>query len=190
MAWNKVRLQLDDFMTPKLKGIVEYSKTGYRYTPSKGANCYLTVNKIQVMSQTLADSPIKWYVSEQEAKSDETTRFMVTDEEIEVVRQKSGGKIPEDRLEVIALGNKKSQYAKEVMKAQTNLSKLDFQKAAGAFLTANIDQSLESDDMIMNILAILDRRVGKKRLEKMKAIMMMKHPAVRYFYELRLYGRV
>ncbi|MNW00630.1 hypothetical protein D3C71_1961510 [compost metagenome] len=48
-----------------------------------------------------------------------------------------------------------------------------------------IEESLESSDMMLNILALLDKRVGKKRILSMAEKMEQKHPAVRYFYELR-----
>jgi len=189
MAWNKVRQQLEEFLTPKLKGTVEYTRTGYRYHVSKNTNCYLVLDKVQIFNQSLTGSPIKWYESEQEAKGDDQVRFNISEEDINRVRQSSGGKIPEDRLRIIAQKNKNNQYAKTVIKAQTDLPKIDFQKTVNTFLTTSIEQSLESDDIMLNVLAIIDRRVGKKRLEKMSHIMELKHPSVRYIYKLRLYGK-
>lgn len=186
MVWNKVKQQLETFITPSLVGVVEYRASGYRYSKEKAANCYLTVNKVEVFNQKDCQAGISWYQTEQDVKNDERVNIYVTAEEIDEVRQKSGNKIPEERLEVIAKGHKLNRYAKEVLHAQQELYKTDFQKASNGFLTTSIDLCLESDDIILNVLAIIDRRVGKKRLTKMADIMKMKHPVVQYFYELRL----
>jgi hypothetical protein len=186
MVWNKMKLKLEGFLSPALSGIVEYRASGYRYTTKKAANCYLTVNKIEIFNMNDLSTDIRWYQTEQEFKKDDSLMLSISDDELDVIRKKSGDKIPEERLEVIAKGHKLSQYAKDALLAQSNLCKTDFQLKANLFLTSSIDKSLESDDIIFNVLAIIDRRVGKKRLINMKNIMQMKHPIVRYFYELRL----
>ncbi|WP_455749711.1 SF0329 family protein, partial [Paenibacillus chitinolyticus] len=48
-----------------------------------------------------------------------------------------------------------------------------------------IEESIESHDILLNILALVDRRVGKKRILNMSEKMKVKHPIVQYFYELR-----
>lgn len=186
MVWNKVKQQLEDFITPSLQGIVEYRASGYRYTQDKGANCYITVNKVEIFNSSEGKSGIRWYQTEQEIKNDESIIINVKASDIDVIRQKSANKIPEERLEIIARSHKLNQYAKEVLGAQQQLSKTDFQKKGNQFLTTSIDICLQSDDIILNVLAIIDRRVGKKRLQKMKDIIAMKHPVVQYFYHLRV----
>lgn len=71
------------------------------------------------------------------------------------------------------------------MSAQTSLSKSNFIVIATKYLSISIEESLESDDILLNILALVDRRVGKKRILNMSEKMKLKHPIVQYFYELR-----
>ena len=127
MVWNKVKQQMESFLSPSLEGIVEYRASGYRYTSDKAANCYLTVNKIEVFNMKDSTTGISWYQTEQDVKKDEKLLLFVTQEEIEEVRKKSGDKIPEERLQVIAKGHKLTKYAKDVLAAQTNMAKTDFQ---------------------------------------------------------------
>lgn len=129
---------------------------------------------------------IKWYQTEQEIKSDPDIQIPINCEEIEMVRKDTKGTVPEDRLIVIARKRKISEYAKEMISAQSALSKSDFNVTANRFLAISIEESLESNDILLNILALVDRRVGKKRLLKMAEKMKLKHPIVQYFYELRL----
>lgn len=109
----------------------------------------------------------------------------ISHEEIEAVRKDSKGIIPEDRLIVIARSRKISELAKELLSAQALLSKSNFIVIATKYLSISIEESLESDDILLNILALLDRRVGKKRILNMSEKMKLKHPIVQYFYELR-----
>lgn len=64
----------------------------------------------------------------------------------------------------------------------------DFLSAALSFLRMPIADALSSDDYIIRIFAILDRRCGKRTLQKIKeSVAYREYPTwVRQFYELRL----
>ncbi|MDQ6419588.1 hypothetical protein RB620_09110 [Paenibacillus sp. LHD-117] len=186
MSWSKLKQQLESFLYPALVGTVEYRATSYRYLPGKAGQCYLTVDKKNILNMMDATTSIRWYETEQEIKNDPTIQVFISEEEIAAIRQSAAGTIPEERLQVIARSRKSSELAKRLMTAQSELSKSDFVATATRFLASSIDQSLESDDILLNILALVDRRVGKKRLLNMRGIMKQKHPSVQYFYELRL----
>ncbi|MDP4143679.1 MAG: hypothetical protein Q8936_04235, partial [Bacillota bacterium] len=129
---------------------------------------------------------IRWYQTEQEIKNDPNIQIPISSEDIETVRKDTKGTVPEDRLKVIARNRKISEYAKEMLSAQSALSKSNFDAVASRFLTISIEEGLESKDILLNVLALVDRRVGKKRLLNMAEKMKLKHPIVQYFYELRL----
>ena len=65
--------------------------------------------------------------------------------------------------------------------AQSSLSKSNFIVVANKFLSTSIEECLESNDILLNILALVDRRVGKKRILNMTEKMKLKHPIVQYF---------
>lgn len=185
MSWSKLKQQLESFLSPGLNGRVEYGATSYRYVPDKSGTCYITVDKKNILNISDTISPIKWYQTEMEIKNDPGIQVPISDEEIEAIRKDSKGNIPEDRLEVIARGRKISELAKELLAAQAALSKSNFTVVANKFLTTSIEDSLESKDILLNILALVDRRVGKKRILNMSEKIKLKHPIVQYFYELR-----
>lgn len=186
MSWSKVKQQLESFLSPALQGRVEYRATSYRYLPDKAGHCYITVDKKNILNMGDPASPIRWYHTELEIKNDDTIQIPISNEEIEAVRIETKGNVPEDRLQVIARSRKISVYAKELLSAQSALSKSDFYAVATKFLSTSIEDCLESKDIALNILALVDRRVGKKRLLNMAEKMKAKHPIVQYFYELRL----
>lgn len=185
MSWSKLKQQLEGFLSPALVGKVEYRATSYRYSPDKAGNCYISVYKKNVLQMNDTTGPIRWYQSEQEIKSDSSIDLPVTADEIQAVKASTGGNVPEDRLQVIARNRKLTEYAKEMILVQTALSKSNFTVVATRFLATSIEDSLESNDILLNILALVDRRVGKKRIQNMSQSIKLKHPAVQYFYELR-----
>ena len=185
MVWSKTKQNLESFLCPALVGRVEYRATAYRYSPDKSGRCYITVDKKEVLNMSDLTTMIRWYKTEQEIKSDPYLQIPVSNEDIEEVRKDTGGKIPEERLARIARNRKISDYAKEMLSAQAVLSKSDFYSAVNLFLSDPIEKSLESKDILLNIFALVDRRIGKKRLLSMEKKIELKHPVVQYFYNLR-----
>ncbi|EGL14984.1 MULTISPECIES: hypothetical protein [unclassified Paenibacillus] len=185
MSWSKLKQNLESFLCPALDRRVEYRATSYRYLPDKAGDCYITVDKKNVLNMNDATNLIRWYQTELEIKNDPDIQIPISNEEIEAARITTKGTVPEDRLKVIVRNRKSSEYAKELLSAQASLSKSNFIAVANKFLTTSIEESLESHDILLNILALVDRRVGKKRILNMSEKMKLKHPIVQYFYELR-----
>ncbi|MCM3342446.1 hypothetical protein M3650_28430 [Paenibacillus sp. MER TA 81-3] len=186
MSWSKLKQNLESFLCPALHGRVEYRATSYRYLPDKAGLCYIAVDKKNVFNMSDTTNLIRWYQTELEIKNDANIQIPISNEEIEAVRKDTKGTVPEDRLKVIARNRKITEYAKELLSAQSSLSKSNFVVTANKFLSISIEESIESDDILLNILALVDRRVGKKRILNMTEKMKLKHPIVQYFYELRL----
>ena len=186
MAWSKMKQILESFLCTALFGRVEYCATSYRYLPDKAGLSYITVNKKNVFNRNDVTTLIRWYQTEQEIKNDPNIKIYINNEEIEAVRKDTQGTVPEDRLIVIARNRKITDYAKELLSEQSVLSKSNFIVVANKFLSISLKDSIESNDILLNILALVDRRVGKKRLLRMCENMKLKHPIVQHFYELRL----
>lgn len=185
MSWSKLKQQLEGFLSPALNGRVEYRAPGYRYLPDKSGICYILVDKKNVLQMSDKTNSIRWYQTELEIKNDPDIQIPVSNDEIEAVRQGTKGPVPEDRLIVMARSRKSTEHAKELLSAQASLSKSNFIVVANKFLTTPIEESLESNDILMNVLALVDKRVVKKRIINMSQKIKLKHPIVQYFYELR-----
>ncbi len=185
MSWSKLKQQLEGFLSPALTHSVSNRATGYRYLLDRPGICYLAVDKKDILNMNDRSSPIRWYETEQEVRNDPDIHVPVDPEEIEAIRIETKGAVPEARLPVIARSRKSAVHAKQLMLAQAALSKSNFTAAATTFLSTSIEDSLESPDILLNILALIDRRVGKKRIVNLSGKIKTKHPAVQYFYELR-----
>lgn len=62
-----------------------------------------------------------------------------------------------------------------------------FYQAFEEFDNQNIDKSLSSDNLIVRIFAILDRRVGKRRLISMRELMENQPSVFQEFYAIRMH---
>lgn len=184
-TWSKVKQQLESFLCDSLKGRVEYCNTCYRYTEDRSGKSYMMVDKEEVFKMVDQKYGIRWYQTKEEVMKEPDLNLYVSMEEIDAMDQKNQGKIPRDRLRVMIAKTKLSEYAKSLIEEQNILSKQDFYDGVNAFLSNSIDDSLQSPHILPNILAIIDRRVGKNKLRKMQDVMKLKHPIVQYFYELR-----
>lgn len=185
-SWSKVKQQLESFLCPELIGTIEYRASSYRYVADKAGQCYMAVNKKEIFSMNDMKFGIRWFQNEQEIIKDPEFRIYISEEEIQEYMEKPEYKnVPADRIPNIIRKRKVSEVAKKIMESQTNLAKSDFFSVANTFLTSSVDTSLNSDDIMLNILAIVDRRIGKNRLKKMKSYIELKHPVVQYFYNLR-----
>ena len=185
MVWSKIRQQLDNFLYPGLQGILVYEATGYRYNPDKSGMNYITVNKKKIFNINDNTTKIKWYQTEQEITNDKSINLPISDEEIDSIKVQTKGTVPDDRLIIMARNKKIVNLAKELLAAQSDMIKSDFQVTANKYLSSSIDVSLESSEILLNILALVDKRTGKKRLLKMSESIKIKHPVIQYFYNLR-----
>lgn len=61
-----------------------------------------------------------------------------------------------------------------------------FYQAFAEFDNQGIAESLASDNLLVRIMALLDRRVGKRRLCAIKEAMRTEAPILQFFYQLRL----
>ena len=71
--------------------------------------------------------------------------------------------------------------------ARTGIANSGFYQAFEEFDNQIIDKSLVSDNLIVRIFAILDRRIGKRRLISMKDFMEEEPPVFQEFYAIRIY---
>jgi hypothetical protein len=185
MIWSKMKQQLESFISPALLGRVEYRASSYRYRADKAGQSYITVDKKDIFNMGDPTTNIKWYKTEQEIKNDPDIRIPINQEDIEAVRKDLNGNVPEERLMVIARDRKIADYAKEMLAAQASLSKSDFNATANIFLSLSLEECLGSKDILLNVFALVDRRLGKKRILSFEDKMKLKHPIVQYFYDLR-----
>ena len=92
---------------------------------------------------------------------------------------------PREWAEVEAYyGGMRADQVKDFLKAREIHGPGDFGNAIRAYLDLPIGEALKSSDPLVKAFALVDRRVGKRTLEKLE-ISDAEHTLVKAFYELR-----
>ncbi|WP_425448307.1 SF0329 family protein [Dethiothermospora halolimnae] len=88
-----------------------------------------------------------------------------------------------DGIEVYNMCTLKRDYYSNPKKGL--ISQVEFMKSVEKYFLSPIDKCLESKDTAMKILVVLDKRIGKRRLKKMKGKINNETDIIKYFYKLR-----
>ena len=160
LSWSAMRQQLEqEFLCDSLKGRIQYFVTRYRKSHDQEGRVAIRLDGKEIFQSDFYD----W-----NKKRQETWREIDTEAGRLTSYWESGR-----RMELGAL-NKGGfdQYA--------------FYNAFHAYQNSSINESLLSPDPVVRLFAILDRRVGKRRLQAM-ALEVEKQPEwLQIFYRLRL----
>ena len=79
-----------------------------------------------------------------------------------------------------------SNMEKYPMNSRTEYTDGEFCNALKAYRNSDIQSSIRSSDPLVRMLAVLDRRLGKRSLERLKDEISSQPEWLRIFYELRL----
>ena len=72
-----------------------------------------------------------------------------------------------------------------LIKAEGVFAQYDFFDALEEYFSSSIEKSLISADMVIKILSLIDRRVGKRTLQKLNESIKSEGDMIKYFYKLR-----
>ena len=143
-SWNYVKKRLEsEFMAPSLRGRVTYFMTRYDHAHDKAGRVAVRVDGKEI----LKGSDMSWWIRGTEYEKRVLELF------------------PEIR-------DLKSQKQREeaVWNAAVDLgciTRCDFYDAYDTFENQSIDDSLNGKNGLVKLFAVLDRRVGKRRLKKL-----------------------
>ena len=140
-SWNDAKTKLEqDFLAPCLRGRVSYFMTRYTHAHDEAGRVAVRVDGKEV----LRGYDMDWWANSSEYKKEALRRFP----EIAALRT------PEEKWE-------------RICNAATDLgciSTWDFYDAFETFENEPIEESLNGKNGLVRLFAILDRRVGKRRL--------------------------
>lgn len=157
--WSKIRQTLEkDFLCDSLKGRVRYFSTLYHKAHDDGGRICVLVDDIEIINM-----PFTFEIKTCEiAKKYKNT--YVDLEIMEMVYDEIETKLHETG----------------------EFGPWDFGNAVTEYFSNPIQQSLQSNDMLVRMLAIMDRRVGLRTLKKLKQTVDELPEWLQYFYNLRL----
>ncbi|WP_205500876.1 SF0329 family protein [Rufibacter psychrotolerans] len=156
MKWSKLRKELHDRLADTIKHRLDYHLTTYEHSIGYLGRAWVTFDGKELVNFSNQDTWVE-FKSYSNALADT-------------------GYISHEPL------NDSNRTEGKIME-RGEFSKYDFAESAWRFIHLDIDSALTSHNPILRALAVVDRRVGKRRLEMIKGI--EKHPLVRKLLELR-----
>ncbi|MFJ5762544.1 hypothetical protein ACIQAA_26135 [Neobacillus sp. NPDC093182] len=77
------------------------------------------------------------------------------------------------------------EQAHNLIKAEGVFEQYDFFDSLEEYFSSSIEKSLISTDMVIKILSLIDRRIGKRTLQKLNESIKSENDIIKYFFELR-----
>lgn len=154
MQWSKRKKKVEEFFSDAVSGRVELRSTHYRGTHDEEGRGYITFDKTEIWSMCT----LSFYSIEYERIDEIVNRLGITPYEAQKIAH-----------EELASEGKFNQY--------TYYDSLD------GYCKNSIEASLESDNLLIRCLAMLDSRLGKRRLRNID--LSNESPKVVQFYQIR-----
>ena len=157
-TWSGIRKKLEaDYLCPALRGRVRYFATTYSKCPDHEGRAAILVDGVEVLKSSYYEfAPAYWKLQSE-------------------LRQLEGAGWRE-----AALG------ASQTVLEDGLFDQRDFYAAFQRFGNQSVEASLSSENPIVRIFALLDRRLGKRRLAALEETMETELDWVRPFYLLRM----
>lgn len=175
-SWSGTRRVLEeDLLCPALRGRVQYFVTRYHGAPDRHGRACVRVDGVEhVMA-----NPYGPYVRGYDA--------------LEQAHKVAEG-VP--TREWVGHGGVGFRYEEENRRIEDEVARLrwqdgvfeewEFLRSVEAYRNAPIEESLTSGQPLIRLLAVLDRRVGKRRLLRLREELGAQPEWLRFFYRLRL----
>ena len=157
-TWSGTRKKLEtDYLCPALRGRVRYFATTYSKCPDHEGRAAILVDGVEVLKSSYYEyAPAFWKLQSELRRLEEA--------DWREAAPKAGQTVLEDGL----------------------FDQRDFYAAFQELDNQSIEASLASENPIVRIFALLDRRLGKRRLAALEETMEQELDWVRPFYFLRM----
>jgi hypothetical protein len=164
MQWSQLKKQIENTFADSVRGHVEVWNTRYRGAHDQAGEVWITIDKVRV--QSIAECTWGQDVN-QEAK-----RLRIARQGKDFTWEEH----PDEYLNSYA-------EARETAPDREVLTPTFFLSAISDYLVMSFDDIMVSDNPIIEAFGMLDKRLGKRRMQTLKV--RSKHPLVRTLFEYR-----
>jgi len=159
--WSKAKKHLKSFLSPSLKNKVDYQIINYRKAHDRLGRAVITVDKKEIWNMCTITAEIA-HVRKERA----------------IIRTSA-------EVYDIDSPNKRWDLAHEQIKGEGIFAQYDFFDALQEYYSTPINVSLQSSNILIKILGLMDRRVGKRTLIRLNGSFQTESELVQLFYKLR-----
>ncbi|MGR6898482.1 hypothetical protein [Rummeliibacillus sp. TYF-LIM-RU47] len=161
--WSKAKKQLKSFTCESLRSRVDFQVINYRRAHDQLGRAVITVDKVEKLNMcTLIaereEFRKKWAIRKQ---------------------------LDDFNFDDVTHNRDLQDEAHQLLKNEAIYGQYDFFFALEQYFNASIQESRQSSDILIKILSLLDRRIGKRSLMKINDTIANEHPFVQDFFKLR-----
>ncbi len=165
MKWSKLKKTIESYFADSVKGRVELRSTRYHKSHDQEGRGYITIDKEEVASFC---SITAW-----------NSEYKLA-EEIREISGATNFRNPSHQKEYYQAYDQ----AENILHKQGIYSQYEFYDSLKSYLNLPLDEALKSDNLIILSLAILDRRLGKRRITLQKESY-SQHAVLKKLFEFR-----
>lgn len=157
MKWSKLKQNIEDRFAESVKGRVELFSTTYRKPNSRDGRGWITIDKKEIVNF----ASIKSWWNFRAYYHEGTATDYLTHKAVELNNRTEGNLIEEGEF-----------------------SRFDLHECAWEYLNLSIEEAINHKSPLIQTIAVLDRRLGKRRLKEIDTSNL--DPLVKYFLEFRI----
>ena len=161
--WSKAKKQLKSFTCESLRSRVDFQVINYRRAHDQLGRAVITVDKEEKLNMCTITAEREEYYRKR------------------VIRKQSDDFNFDDVCNNLAINDK----AHQLLKSEAIYGQYDFFSVLEEYFNKSIEDCLKSPDILIKILCLLDRRIGKRTLIKMSETVTSEHSLIRDFFKLR-----
>lgn len=174
LQWSKTKSTLESFLCDKLKGRIKIFATVYRKSHDGPARVWMTLDKKEIVNASDVTYAVRHEELYKQLKQDQNVKEIPYHSDWGVMFHSK------ERQELV----KASHEAEEIMKNQNVFNSYHLYSAFMDYCSLSIEQALNSENVMIRAYAMLDRRVGKRRLKEL-TLNEATHPLIVDFYYIR-----
>lgn len=175
MQWSKTKSTLESFLCDKLQGRIKLYATVYRKFHDSPSRVWITFDKKEIISASSVTYQVKHEQLYQQIKEEKSLKSIPYNEDWDVMFNSN------ERQELLLA----SDQAEEMMVNQMIFDSYHFYEPFMRYGSLSIEEALQSENIIIQAYAMLDRRLGKRRLQKLNFSIENTHPLIFDFYKIR-----
>ena len=174
MQWSKTKSTLESFLCDQLQGRIKIYATVYRKFHDGPARVWITFDKKEILSASDVTYTIKHEELYQQMKRDQNLKGIPYNSHWEVMFQSK------ERQALVQVSDKVEDF----LNNQNIFNSFHLYEPFMVYSSLSIEEALSSENVIIRAYAMLDRRLGKRRLKELK-FNENTHPLILDFYKIR-----
>ena len=174
MQWSKMKSMLERFLCDKLKGCIELRATVYRKFHDSPSRVWITLDGREILSASDVTYAVRHGKLYEQLKVQNQLKLMPYHDDWKVMFHS-----PERQALVQA-----SDVAENSLIDQGIFKGYHLYNSLMHYSSLSIEEAMNADNVIVRAYSMLDRRLGKRRLKKLR-FPEDTHPLIIDFYKIR-----